>query len=243
MFVVAFVVLFAGSVSSVLAGATTALLASFILPVSLPGSTDALPSRLAGWGLAGAVSVLAIAVMWPAPTGEPLRQATARACALLARRLRAEVDAIRDGFAPDRRAALDAATAEASEAVAALRASFFEHALPADRAHDGGADAGPGRRPGGVARGDTRASAPWTGGRKRPTARCARSRRPRPRSSSAALQCWRRSPTTAPTPSIRIAADWGRRARGCAGRRPQRCRPHAPGRRRRTCQPTPTRDS
>ena len=125
MFVVAFVVLFAGSVSSVLAGATTALLASFILPVSLPGSTDALPSRLAGWGLAGAVSVLAIAVMWPAPTREPLRQATARACALLARRLRAEVDAIRDGFAPDRRAALDAATAEASEAVAALRASFF----------------------------------------------------------------------------------------------------------------------
>ena len=55
MFVVAFVVLFAGSVSSVLAGATTALLASFILPVSLPGSTDALPSRLAGWGLAVAV--------------------------------------------------------------------------------------------------------------------------------------------------------------------------------------------
>ena len=125
MFVVAFVVLFAGSVSSVLAGATTALLASFILPVSLPGPVDAIPSRLAGWGLAGAVSLFAIAGMWPAPTREPLRQATARACALLARRLRAEVCAMGEGFAPDPRAALDAATAAASQAVAALRASFF----------------------------------------------------------------------------------------------------------------------
>ena len=125
MFVVAFVVLFAGSVSSVLAGATTALLASFILPVSLPGPVDAIPSRLAGWGLAGAVSLFAIAGMWPAPTREPLRQATARACALLARRLRAEVCAMGEGFAPDPRAALDAATAAASQAVAALRKSFF----------------------------------------------------------------------------------------------------------------------
>jgi hypothetical protein len=44
--VVAFAVLFAGIVSSVLASATTALLVSFILPVTLPGPVSSIPHRL-----------------------------------------------------------------------------------------------------------------------------------------------------------------------------------------------------
>ena len=74
MAVVAFGVLFAGVVSSVLAGATTSLLLAFILPVSLPGPVSTIPDRLAGWGMAAVPSLLAIALLWPAPARDPLRE-------------------------------------------------------------------------------------------------------------------------------------------------------------------------
>ena len=53
MTVVAFAILFAGVVSSVLAGATTTLLLAFILPVSLPGPASPIPDRVAGLGPRG----------------------------------------------------------------------------------------------------------------------------------------------------------------------------------------------
>src|SRR3954462_11357478 len=89
MTLVAFGVLFAGVVSSVLAGATTSLLLAFILPVSLPGDVGSIPARLAGWGLASVVSVVAIVVLWPQPVRTPLRQAAAGAARALAGRVRA----------------------------------------------------------------------------------------------------------------------------------------------------------
>jgi len=49
MLVVGFVVLFSGVVSSVLAGATNALLLSFILPVALPAPASEIGDRVAGW--------------------------------------------------------------------------------------------------------------------------------------------------------------------------------------------------
>ena len=91
MALVAFGVLFAGVVSSVLAGATTSLLLAFILPVSLPGPVSSIPDRLAGWGMASAASLLAIALLWPAPARDPLRSAAIAACPALAARLRAQV--------------------------------------------------------------------------------------------------------------------------------------------------------
>ncbi|MEW2506867.1 FUSC family protein [Amycolatopsis sp. NPDC047767] len=123
--VVAFVVLFAAVVSSVIASATTSLLVSFILPATLPGSLATLPDRLLGWGMAGVVSMAAIAVLWPSPVRNPLRLATARACALLAQRLRIEVECVRCGFLPNVVAQVDDVVAESSTAVAALRHSFF----------------------------------------------------------------------------------------------------------------------
>src|SRR5690242_14123484 len=59
MAVVGFGVIFAGVVSSVLAGATTALLLAFILPVSLAAPASAVPDRLAGWAMAGGVALVA----------------------------------------------------------------------------------------------------------------------------------------------------------------------------------------
>ncbi|WP_432839369.1 FUSC family protein [Dactylosporangium sp. CA-092794] len=122
--VVAFAVLFAGVVSSVLAGAATALLLPFILSSSLTGPPAAIGVRLAGWGLATAVSVVAIAVLWPAPTPEPLRGRVIEACQALADRLRAEVAATLDlpGGEP---AEVAAAAERAGIVVAGLQRDFY----------------------------------------------------------------------------------------------------------------------
>ena len=125
MAVVAFGILFAGVVSSVLAASTTTLLLAFILPVSLPGMASSIPDRVAGWGLASGASLLAIALLWPAPARDPVRTAAIRACRALAERLRAEAaHGAGDGAQPAE-AGLDAAVAEADAAVAALHTTFF----------------------------------------------------------------------------------------------------------------------
>jgi uncharacterized membrane protein YccC len=88
MTVLGVVIIFSAVVSSVLAGATTSLLLSFILPVSLPGPVSQIPDRLAGWGISGGVSVIAIALLWPAPASDPLGRAAATCCRALAACLR-----------------------------------------------------------------------------------------------------------------------------------------------------------
>jgi uncharacterized membrane protein YccC len=122
---VGFGVIFAGVVSSVLAGATTALLLAFILPVSLPAPASAVPDRLAGWGMAGGVALVATALLWPAPARDRLRGAAAAACRALADRLRAGVAYLLSGldeqFALDR----DHAAAQADQAAEALRSTFL----------------------------------------------------------------------------------------------------------------------
>ncbi|WP_329460690.1 FUSC family protein [Streptomyces sp. NBC_01497] len=125
MLVVAFIVLFSGVVSSVLAGASTSLLIAFILAVTLPGPADSLTDRLTGWLMAGAVSVVAVGVLWPAPDQDPLRAATAQACRAIARQLRAEVSCRRGGLTPDLREVTAQAVSEATAAVDRLRTSFF----------------------------------------------------------------------------------------------------------------------
>ena len=125
MAVVGFGVIFAGVVSSVLAGATTALLLAFILPVSLAAPASAVPDRLAGWGMAAGVALVATAFLWPAPARDRLRGAAAAACRALAARLRAGVAYLLSGmdeqFALDR----DHAVAQADQAVEALRSAFL----------------------------------------------------------------------------------------------------------------------
>jgi hypothetical protein len=122
---VAFAVLFAGVISSVLAGATLSLLLAFILPTSLPGPVSSIPDRVAGWGLAAAVSLPAIALLWPAPVAHPMRGAASRVARALARRLRAELEYLRNRGDGDAVAAREAAVADADREVAAMQRSFF----------------------------------------------------------------------------------------------------------------------
>jgi uncharacterized membrane protein YccC len=83
MAVIAFLVLFSAAVSSILnAGAQAALLA-FILAIMLPGGRDAMPDRLAGWGLAFAVAVPVALFVWPPRDQDQLRLGVARLCRAL----------------------------------------------------------------------------------------------------------------------------------------------------------------
>jgi uncharacterized membrane protein YccC len=125
MAVVGFAVIFAGVVSSVLAGATTSLLLGFILPISLPAPASSIPDRLEGWGLASAAAFVAVAVLWPAPASDPLRRAAIVACRELAARLRSEVAYLLGGDGAPSQAEHDAVVARADAAVVAVRRTFF----------------------------------------------------------------------------------------------------------------------
>ena len=87
---VVFVILFSGVVSSVLASASTALLLAFVIPVSSPVPLSQLPDRMAGVGLAAGSSLLAVWLLWPRASTDPLRAPAARTCRAAAAKLRAE---------------------------------------------------------------------------------------------------------------------------------------------------------
>ncbi len=125
MAAVAFAVIFAGVVSSVLAGATTALLLAFILPVSLAAPVSSVPGRLAGWGLASAAALAAVTLLWPAPARDPLRGASSSACRALAARLRSEAAYLASGGDQRLAADHDRAAEHADEAISALHHSFL----------------------------------------------------------------------------------------------------------------------
>ena len=124
MALVAFAVLFAGVVSSTLASAAPALLLAFILSVTLPAPLSDLPDRLGGWALASVSAWLAVALLWPAPARDPLRGVTVASCRALARRVRIDSAYQRGGVEAPSAEERDRAGAEASEAVAQLRARF-----------------------------------------------------------------------------------------------------------------------
>jgi len=125
MGVVAFVVLFLGVVSSVLVGATTSLLLSFILPVSLPGSAASIPDRVAGWGMAAGASMIAISVLWPSPTRDPVRASAIAACRALAERLSSWVGYAMSPGDADAVTARRSAVTRADQAIQAMEGEFF----------------------------------------------------------------------------------------------------------------------
>jgi uncharacterized membrane protein YccC len=125
MFIVGFGVLFSGVVSSVIASATTPLLLSFILPVTVPGAISQIPDRVAGWGLAAAVSVVAITVLWPAQAAFPVEGRAIEACRALALRIRAEVAWILGDGDEHSYSAYEQVRAQADESVATLDRLFL----------------------------------------------------------------------------------------------------------------------
>ena len=125
MALVGFAVLFAGVVSSVLAAAGTSLLLAFILPVSLAAPASSVPDRLAGWAMAAGAAMIAVAVMWPAPSRDALRRPVMAAATALANRLRLDVAYTLGGSPGVTKAERDEAVGNAHAAVEALRHTFF----------------------------------------------------------------------------------------------------------------------
>ncbi|MFE2210818.1 hypothetical protein ACFW93_02435 [Streptomyces canus] len=121
---IGFLVLFSGVVSSVLAGASTALLLAFILPVTSPVPFSELPDRLAGAGLAAAASMLAITLLWPRPAADPLVAPAARVCRAAAEQLRTDASLLAGGPGAPSHGQCRATADEASTAAADLRTVF-----------------------------------------------------------------------------------------------------------------------
>ncbi|UGS38590.1 FUSC family protein [Capillimicrobium parvum] len=84
MAVVGFVVLFAGVINGYLAAGSMSALLTFILPCMVPAGSDAIPDRLAGWGIACGLAIPAALLLWPARPRDELRAAVATACRALA---------------------------------------------------------------------------------------------------------------------------------------------------------------
>ncbi len=84
MGLVAFAILFAGVLDDYIVAARAATMLTFVLPVMVPAHVAAIPTRLAGWGLAGALCIPAVLLLWPTRPRSVLRQEVARAARSLA---------------------------------------------------------------------------------------------------------------------------------------------------------------
>ncbi len=124
--VVCFCVLMSGIVSSSLAGASSAMLISFLFPVAFQGPLSSIPDRLLGWAVASAVSLVAVAFILPAPSTDPLVDVTANAFDKLSAYFRALAE-LGDGAQPDESATREFADLEAASAK--LRDAFFSTAF------------------------------------------------------------------------------------------------------------------
>ena len=228
MFIVAFVVLFSGVVSSVIASATTPLLLAFILPVTVPGPVSQIPDRVAGWGIAAAVSLVAITVLWPSAVAFPIEARAIAACRALAARIRAEIAwVLGGGGASCERAYREAARARRRRGGGAGQA-VPRDALPADRAEHQGPRRDPARRRAALAerrrargRALKRRRVPPDQVDLRRQARRRRGARPRRRRRSTRRRRRRRPPRAS---SPRRASGCATALRAARGARPPACR-------------------
>lgn len=124
MAVVAFIVHYAGVVSSIFANASNPLLLAFILAVSLPAPASTVGNHVAGWVVAGGTALVANLFLWPAPASDPLHAQVLRCCRLLARWLRTGA-AFACGGDGTTVADRDAVAADARESVVALNRAFY----------------------------------------------------------------------------------------------------------------------
>jgi uncharacterized membrane protein YccC len=79
MAVVGFCVFFAGAISGYFAAGATAAILTFVLPVTIPASSSAIPDRLEGWGLAVGAGICAVMLLWPPRPRSALRHAASAA--------------------------------------------------------------------------------------------------------------------------------------------------------------------
>jgi uncharacterized membrane protein YccC len=106
---VTFAVFFAGVAGPNAATGTTGALLAYVLPAASLGTISMIPDRLAGWWMASVAGTVAVLVLSPKPSADPLRAAVSRLAAGLADGLDA---ALRGTHSADREAAWTAAKHE-----------------------------------------------------------------------------------------------------------------------------------
>jgi peroxiredoxin/uncharacterized membrane protein YgaE (UPF0421/DUF939 family) len=126
MALVGFVILFAGVLDGYVAAAQNAAILAFVLAAMVPADPSAIPTRLAGWGLAALLSLAAVFLLWPRRPRDQLRTATIKALDALAALLeaRAEVQAGGGGLSGPAAERLGELSAEAYRDVAAAHQGF-----------------------------------------------------------------------------------------------------------------------
>jgi uncharacterized membrane protein YccC len=125
MLLVAFGVLFAGIVDGYVAASSLVLILTFVIAAMVPADASEIPARLAGWGVAGLLSLVAIFGLWPSRPPDRLRRGGAAALDQLAALLEGMGATLAPELATteeDER--LAQRSAEAYEAVVAARSAF-----------------------------------------------------------------------------------------------------------------------
>jgi uncharacterized membrane protein YccC len=125
MLVVGFAILFAGVIDGYVAAASLVLILTFVIAAMVPAAAGEIPDRLAGWGTAAALSMVAIFALWPSRPPDRLRHGTAAAIDGLAEVLEAIAAARAAGNATDAEEERVAQlSADAYDAVFAARSAF-----------------------------------------------------------------------------------------------------------------------
>ncbi|MGB0121343.1 MAG: FUSC family protein [Solirubrobacterales bacterium] len=82
---VTFIIFFSGVINGYLAAARTAAVLLIVLPVMIPGAPADIGDRLIGWGVACAISIPAVFLLWKLPWNAELRKGCSAACQSMAR--------------------------------------------------------------------------------------------------------------------------------------------------------------
>lgn len=117
MAVIGFATLFSGAINGYFAAAGTAVLLTFVLPVTIAAPSSEIPARLEGWALAAAAGICAHMLLWPTRPRDTLRADAARAILAVA-------DLAESTIGGDRSVILVRARA-AGDSVAGLRRRFL----------------------------------------------------------------------------------------------------------------------
>jgi uncharacterized membrane protein YccC len=101
MAIVGFAILFAGVIDGYIAAASLVLILTFVIAMMVQTEFGEIPARLAGWGVAGLFSMVAIFGLWPGRPPDQLRRGAAAAIEKLAELLEAMAGARAAGTPSD----------------------------------------------------------------------------------------------------------------------------------------------
>jgi uncharacterized membrane protein YccC len=125
MALVGFGILFAGVIDGYIAAASLVLILTFVIAAMVEANASEIPDRLAGWGLAGLFSLIAIFFIWPTRPPDGLRRGGAAALDALADLLDGMASTLAVGLSSDaEEERLGALSATAYEKVMAARNAF-----------------------------------------------------------------------------------------------------------------------